>query len=150
MPTILLIHIIFLGLWGGLVLVEILFEVQMFRSQIDERAIARLHQLSDRLIELPVLTVIVASGWYLWYSTNYSSEYIPKIIFALGAVAANMICYIFVEQRASVSKLIQESNDSKENNDYKLRLRNLSKKLLATIIPGIVFAMAALFIAVTN
>ena len=150
MDSILLIHIIFLGLWGGLVLVEILFEIQMFRDQIDELSIAKLHQLSDRFLELPILAVVVASGWYLWQQTGYSSEFLVKIGFALGAVSANLICYVFVEQRASTAGLIESKAVVEKNSENNIKLRALSKRLFSTIIPGVVLAMAALFIAVTN
>ncbi len=150
MDPILLIHIIFLGLWGGLVLVEILFELQMFRDQIDERSIAKLHQLSDRILELPILAIVVGSGWYLWHQTNYSDEFLLKIVFALGAVFANLICYVFVEQRASTAELIQTSASVEKNTENNAKLRVLSKRLLSTIIPGVVLAMVALWIAVVN
>jgi hypothetical protein len=35
-------HIMFLGLWGGLILVEIAFEAQVFRGKMDEKAVAAL------------------------------------------------------------------------------------------------------------
>ena len=149
MDSILLIHIIFLGLWGGLVLVEILFELQMFRDQIDELSIAKLHRLSDRFFELPILAVVVGSGWYLWHQTDYSGEFLPKIIFAIGAVLANLICYVFVEQRASTAELIAVNGVVEENSENSVKLRVLSKRLFSTIIPGVALAMVALFIAVT-
>ena len=150
MDSILIVHIIFLGLWGGLVLVEILFELQMFRDQIDELSIAKLHQLSDRFLELPILAVVVGSGWYLWHQTGYSSEYLPKIGFALAAVSANLICYVFVEQRASTAELIEVNGVVEKNSENNIKLRILSKRLFGTIIPGVVLAMVALFIALTN
>lgn len=150
MEPILLVHIIFLGLWGGLVLVEILFELQMFRDQIDERSIAKLHQLSDRFFELPILAVVVGSGWYLWHQTGYSSEFLPKLAFALGAVSANLICYVFVEQRASTAELIQMNSAVEKSSEKNIRMRVLSKRLFSTIIPGVALAVVALVIAVMS
>ena len=55
-------HILFLGLWGGLVLVEIAFEAQMFRGKLDEKSVAGLHRITDRFIEIPILIAVLLTG----------------------------------------------------------------------------------------
>ena len=133
-------HIIFLGLWGGLVVTEIVFEGQMFRGKLDEKAIAGLHRITDRFIELPVLAAVLVTGWLLWEQTGFDQALLPKVLFGLGAVLANAICYIIVELRASEAlRAASAGLDS-------ARLRKLSITLAITIAPGVLFAFAALFL----
>ena len=133
-------HILFLGLWGGLVLVEIAFEAQMFRGKMDERAVAVLHRITDRLIELPMLFVVLITGWLLWKQTGFDQTLLPKVMFGLGAVFANVICYVIVEMRASQALRTADSDDGGPG------LRRLSIALAMTIAPGVLSAGVALFL----
>ncbi len=133
-------HIIFLGLWGGLVVTEIVFEAQMFRGKLDEKAIAGLHRITDRFIELPVLVAVLVTGWLLWEQTGFDQQLLLKVLFGLGAVLANVICYIIVELRASEALRAEAAGHDS------IRLRKLSIALAMTIAPGILSAFAALFL----
>jgi len=133
-------HILVLGLWGGLVAVEIAFEAQIFRGKIDERSVAALHRITDRYIELPILAAVLLTGWLLWKQTGFDQALLPKVMFGLGAVFANVVCYVIVEMRAS------EALRSTEPGDGGLRLRRLSIILAGTILPGILSAGVALFL----
>ncbi len=137
-------HIIFLGLWGGLVVTEIVFETQMFRGKLDEKAIAGLHRITDRFIELPVLVAVLVTGWLLWEQTGFDQQLLPKVLFGLGAVLANVICYIIVELRAS------EALRAGTAGQGGVRLRKLSIALAMTIAPGVLLAFAALFLGGQN
>lgn len=137
-------HIIFLGLWGGLVVTEIVFEAQMFRGKLDEKAIAGLHRITDRFIELPVLVAVLVTGWLLWKQTGFDQQLLPKVLFGLGAVLANVICYIIVELRAS------EALRATAAGQGGVRLRKLSIALAMTIAPGVLLAFAALFLGGQN
>ena len=57
-------HLLSLGLWGGLVFVEIVFEFQMFRGRLDQLDVAILHRITDRFLELPILALVIATGWW--------------------------------------------------------------------------------------
>lgn len=133
-------HILFLGLWGGLVAVEVAFEAQVFTGKMDERAVAGLHRITDRFIELPVLIAVLLTGWLLWKQTDFDHSLLPKVVFGLGAVFANAVCYVIVEMRASEALRTADS----DNDGYKLR--RLSIILVSTITPGILSAGIALFL----
>ena len=131
-------HILFLGLWGGLVAVEIAFETQMFRGKMDVRSVAALHRITDRFIELPVLIAVFLSGWLLWEQTGFDQGLHPKVMFGLGAVLANLVCYVIVEMRASEALRTSDSDGGGH------KLRRLSKLLAGTIIAGVLSAGVAL------
>ena len=133
-------HILFLGLWGGLVAVEIAFEAQIFRGKMDERSVAGLHRITDRFIELPVLIAVLLTGWLLWKQTGFDHALLAKVMFGLGAVFANIVCYVIVEMRAS------EALRTADSDDGGLRLRRLSIILAGTITPGILSAGVALYL----
>ncbi len=133
-------HIIFLGLWGGLVMVEIAFEAQMFRGRMEEKSVAGLHRITDRFIELPVLAAVLFTGWLLWEQTGFDQALLPKVLFGLGAVLVNVICYVIVEMRASEAlRATGSGNDGP-------RLRRLSIILAITIAPGVLSGGIALFL----
>lgn len=133
-------HIIFLGLWGGLVLVEIVFEAQMFRGKMDEKSVAALHRITDRLMELPILVAVLVTGWLLWQRTGFDQALLPKVLFGLGAVVTNVVCFVIVEMRASRALRVAGSDDGDPG------LRRLSIILAITITPGVLFAGIALFL----
>jgi hypothetical protein len=134
-------HMIFLGLWGGLVLVEIVFEAQMFRGKMDEKSVAGLHRITDRLIELPILVAVLLTGWLLWQQTGFDQALLAKVLFGLGAVVINVVCYVIVETRASRALRATGADDGDPG------LRRLSIALAITITPGVLFAGIALFLS---
>ncbi len=90
--------------------------------------------------KLPVLIAVLLSGWVLWKQTGFDQELLPKILFGLGAVFANVVCYIVVEMRASEALRVADSDDGSP------RLRRLSIILASTIAPGVLLADVALFL----
>ncbi len=112
----------------------------MFRARMDEKSVAALHRITDRFIELPILIGVVVTGWLLWKRIEFDPELLPKVWFGLGAVAANLICYIIVEMRASEALKVADSGSDG------VRLRRLSIMLASTITPGVLLAGVALFL----
>jgi len=139
-------HLLSLGLWGGLVSVEIVFEFQMFRGRLDPLDVADLHRITDRFLELPILALVLSTGWMLWQHTGYSDELLPKVLFGLGAVLANVICYIIVELRAATATRIRLGKQNGETRLNTNKLRGFSTALAVTIAAGLISAAGALFI----
>jgi hypothetical protein len=139
-------HLLSLGLWGGLVSVEIVFELQMFRGRLDPLDVADLHRITDRFLELPILALVMATGWMLWQRNDYSDELLPKVLFGLGAVLANVVCYIVVELRASTATRIRLEKQTAKAYPNTSRLRQLSTVLAATIVLGLMSAAVALYL----
>ena len=139
-------HLLSLGLWGGLVSVEIVFEFQMFRGRLDQLDVAILHRITDRFLELPILALVVATGWMLWQRSGYPDELLPKVLFGLGAVLANVVCYIIVELRAATATRIRLEKQIGETYPNTDKLRVFSTALAVTIAVGLSSAAAAMFI----
>lgn len=99
-------HLLVLGFWGGMVLVEIVFEVGAMRGLLDAKQMARLHVWTDRFLELPLLAMVVLSGALLWQRLGWTPELWPKVAAGLGAVFANLACYVFVERRGRLDAVV--------------------------------------------
>jgi len=106
MDHLVLVHIIAISFWLGVVSVEVIIE----RARIDRNSIVRLHQLVDRFVELPTITVVFISGMLLWSRTSWSLDILPKALLGIGAVFLNAICYYFVEKRAVEGSNFQQQS----------------------------------------
>jgi hypothetical protein len=93
-------HLALVALWAGVVMVESTIEALGERGHIEIDAVARIHQATDRFIEVPTLIGVVITGLLLWARAGWSPELAPKIAFGAGAVAANLVTVVFVERRA--------------------------------------------------
>ena len=93
-------HLLVLGFWGGVILVEVLFEGAGLAGKLEPKAVALLHRWTDRYLEIPLLIAIITSGAVLWSRAGWSPALLPKVAAGLGAIAANAVCVVFVERRA--------------------------------------------------
>lgn len=124
------LHLIALGLWGGVVAVEIVFEAGGLLGTFPADAVAWLHRQTDRFLEIPLLVAVVTTGGLLWQRSGWSGEIMPKVLVGLGAVAANVVCVFFVERRAAARGAIPAH----------------TRSVIATALPGFPFAAVALFL----
>lgn len=95
----LLIHLFALATWAGCVLVEVLLELIPKRSDQDAFNIADYHYYIDLFIEIPLLIIILASGFYMLSSTHLQGWFLVKIALGLSAIGANLFCAVIVVQR---------------------------------------------------
>ncbi len=121
-------HIVVLGFWGGVVAVEILFETGGMLGKFPPDMVAKLHRHTDRILEVPLLIAVLASGLLLWQRAGWSAALLPKVALGTGAVAANAVCVVYVERRAAA-----RAPDA-----------GLTRRVVATAIPGFPLAAAAL------
>lgn len=129
-----IVHIVCLGLWGGVVLVELLFELDGARGRIPHDAAARLHRKVDRWIELPILSAVTITGLLLWSRTGWDATLLPKVSLGGGAVLANLLCWIVVERRADLQSA---------DRDGHLRLTRL---VFLSALVGVPLAAGALWL----
>lgn len=94
------LHLALIAFWGGVVAVESVIEALGERGHLEIDAVARIHQITDRFIEIPVLFGIVWTGLALWARAGWTPELLPKVGFGVAAVVANLITAIYVERRA--------------------------------------------------
>jgi hypothetical protein len=93
------LHLAFLGLWGGLVAAEFVIE-GIGRLTPGQLAVtARLHFWIDLLVELPVLAGVLATGALLLARTPLDAALLAKVTAGLLAVAANLACVVLVVRR---------------------------------------------------
>lgn len=123
-------HLFSLGVWGGLVLVELMFEVGVARGSFDPKQMARLHVWTDRFAELPLLAMVLLSGLVLWQRAGWSTEFVPKILAGLGAITMNLVCYVVVEQRGR-AETVSPSD---------------TRGVFLTAAPGVPMALVALYL----
>ena len=123
MDNLALIHVLAITFWLGVISVEVIFE----RAKIDQSATVVLHKLTDRYIELPIITVVMVTGLMLWSRTGWSIEILPKVLVGMGAVLSNVICYYFVEKRTPESSVFSQQ----------------SKNILWITVPGFICFIAA-------
>ena len=125
-------HLFLLAAWAGLVLGETVLEFSI-RDAAEARAVARVHALTDVIVEIPLLLGILVTGgallYQLWPATTL---HWVKIACALAALAANGWCAAVVFQR-------------KARIDQPSELMRLSHRLRASWV-GVPFAVAALVI----
>src|SRR6478672_8802223 len=95
-------HLVLLGMWLGVVITEVLFEFA--GSDADSlRAAARFHYNVDAFGELPILLVVLVTGTVLTVRAwPLSPLLVVKIGASLVAVAANLVCAMWVFQRRGI------------------------------------------------
>lgn len=95
-------HLIALGMWLGVVITEVLFEFAGSDAE-SLRAAARFHYNVDKYGELPILVAVLITGTMLtvraWPLTPL---HVIKIATSLIAVAAALICVLWVFQRRRI------------------------------------------------
>ena len=125
-------HLIVLGMWLGVVVTEVLFEFSASDAE-SLRAAARFHYTVDAYGELPILVGVLVTGTALVvHAWPMTPLLIVKIAFSLVAVAANLICTLWVFQRRDV-----------RDADVLLRFRRRIWSLAAV---GAAFATPALYL----
>lgn len=95
MDIIVILHLTSLAFWLGVIAVEFVFE----RARIGKESVIRLHKLTDRYVELPIISVVFLTGMLLWARSSWDLVLLPKVLAGFGAVGANVFCYYCVEKR---------------------------------------------------
>lgn len=99
------LHLLAAGAWIGTVLVEALFERALLgRGREQELILARLHWNVDKLVELPLLIVTLASGIKLLNEVPLDTMLRAKLACAALAIFANLYCIWLVRLRLKVAE----------------------------------------------
>lgn len=99
------LHLLAAGAWIGTVLVEAVFERALLGQGRDhELALARLHWQVDKLVELPLLILVVASGIKLLGQVPIDPMLKAKLACAALAVFANLYCIWLVRLRLKMAE----------------------------------------------
>ena len=99
------LHLLAAGAWIGTVLVEALFERALLgQGREQELILARLHWKVDKLVELPLLLVVIASGAKLLRDVPLDGMLRAKLACAALAVFANLYCIWLVRLRLKMAE----------------------------------------------
>lgn len=128
-------HVMVLGLWGGCVLVEVLLELVALNHEMLHKLMPELHYKIDVFIELPLLALVLATGFLLFNPARMTPLYALKVGAGLWAVAANLYCVFVVIKR----KKMADSGNAAEVDKY-------TRRVFASAAAGIPAGVAALCI----
>jgi ABC-type Co2+ transport system permease subunit len=101
-PSLLLIHLVALGIWLGCILTEAAFEHTLPKDEAFERAVARLHVLVDVWIETPAFVIVLVTGALMFADSPGDTTFQIKVALGLVAVATNVWCVWLVFRRRSL------------------------------------------------
>ncbi len=103
--SLVLVHLLFVGIWLGCVLTEALFERALLgQGPAQELLLAKLHQKVDLWVEIPAFTLVLLSGAALLSSAGARQvdwAFGAKLFFGLLALGANAYCVRLVWRRAA-------------------------------------------------
>ncbi len=114
MNGLLVLHMISLGMWAGCITVEMLLEQTHRGDFTQKKAMARIHYLIDKYVELPLLLLVLCSGFLLLNTERLSGKYLLKVICGLWPVVINLLCLIPVFRRRHAA----DRNDEKSVDNY--------------------------------
>ncbi len=98
--TLLLIHLLFVGIWLGCVLTEALFERALLgKGREQELILTALHKKVDFIVEIPAFCIVFVTGVMLFGKSQPDTALYLKIGFALIALLANLYCVWLVLRR---------------------------------------------------
>lgn len=99
------LHLLAAGAWIGCALVEALFERALLgQGREQELILARLHWKVDKLVELPLLLLVIASGAKLLRDVPLDGMLRAKLACAALAVFANLYCIWLVRLRLKMAE----------------------------------------------
>jgi hypothetical protein len=133
-PTLLMLHLSGLCLWGGVVLTEAVLELYPHRRPDLHGYTVELHYWIDLLVELPLIIGVATTGGLLVAAAwPLSALHVVKILCAAVAVGANVYCIRLVLARRKALRL--------QGDDVKLWL--ITRRIVLSAMVGLPFAAAA-------
>lgn len=99
MSVLLVIHLIALGIWIGVVGAEFAIEFDGMRDEKSRIRASKMHYQTDIWIEIPAFTTVLVTGLLMLTESHFSGVFLYKVIFAVLAIAFNLICVYAVWKR---------------------------------------------------
>ncbi len=132
--ALLLIHLIFVGVWLGCVITEALFERALLgQGRAQELILVALHKRVDFLLEIPAFLIVMVTGGMLLAGAPPSPLLHLKIGFGLLAIGTNIYCVLLVLRRARAANAGRW--------DEFARLDHLQHRFGAVVLLGILAAL---------
>ena len=132
--ALLLIHLVFVGVWLGCVITEALFERALLgQGRAQELILVALHKRVDFLLEIPAFLIVMVTGGMLLAGAPPSPLLHLKIGLGLLAISANIYCVLLVLRRARAANAGRW--------DEFARLDHLQHRFGAVVLLGILAAL---------
>lgn len=134
----LFIHLMAIGVWLGLVLVESIIELQKSPGKDYDFTIAKVHQKIDAFCEIPAFMTVLITGLIMLDPSRLEGWYLVKVLCGSFAVAVNMWCVTYVIRRGIAAKRgnLEET-------------RRFTRLIMVTVPVGAPFAVVALIIGMS-
>lgn len=126
-------HFLFLALWAGLVLAEVVIELLPRKFPTLRRAAVKYHAWLDMCVEIPLLLGVLITGTALSLRHGLTPDLWLKLALGLLAVSANIVCVGLVLRREKLEQA------GVENTRY-------DTWVMATAYSGIPCALGALYL----
>ncbi len=102
MKSLLLLHLVFIGVWLGCVLTEALFERALLgKGHESELLLAQLHKRVDLFVEVPAFLVVLLTGGFMLRGASADPELAAKVGVGAVAIATNVYCVWLVFRRSA-------------------------------------------------
>ena len=105
MNTILIVHLIALGIWIGVVGAEFAIEFDGMKDDESYIRASKLHYITDIWVEIPAFTTVLVTGLLMVDGSHLTGTFLYKIIFAVLAIIFNVICVYAVFKRQKFALL---------------------------------------------
>ena len=129
--TMRLVHLVFLSLWGGMVLAEAVVELAPLRLPALAQPAAIFHYYIDLYVEIPLLALVVFTGVVNLFLVPFSALLLIKLLAVAPAVCAQVVCLVLVVRRHR-----QAGTDG-------AGIAGLHRKIIWCALFGVPFALAA-------
>lgn len=129
----LFLHLLFVGVWIGCVMVETVIE----RSLWSRKIAPQLHYVIDRWVEIPAFSIVLITGFWMFELDRFRGWYAVKVVCGSIAVATNIYCVLPVTRRRAAAE-----------SENKTEVRRYSRQIYYTLLVGLPAALIALGIGI--
>lgn len=131
------LHLGFAAVWLGCVITEALFErACLAGGRSSHLMLADLHVRVDKIVELPAIVMVLATGAWLYFSIRpEGAAFHVMLVAGLIAIAANLYCVFLVFKR-------RDAAHASQWNEFD-RLDRLQHKVGAVVLLGLLIAIVA-------
>ena len=96
-----LMHLVFLSIWGGIVITEAVLELVPLRRRELLKSTVEFHYFIDIYLELPVILLVICTGAVNLFLVKITALILLKAAAACVAIGANLFCITEVIKRRS-------------------------------------------------
>ena len=104
MRSLLVVHVLSVGLWLGCLATEIAFEKLMEADEAARGFVSALHDRVDRFVEGPAFVLTLVTGLMLAWDVTWTPGLVAKVGLGGAAIGLNVWCLKIVFDRADAAR----------------------------------------------